>query len=250
MRSPARSLNPLARGLLIRPTCELAPTPPVRRNAQAKYSKRFRAAYGQHCSPAGALRRSSSPKSPAARTNRLSDAGLPVTVTSRAYPNPRYHHTIHSFPMDDPPKPNCAVRRHERRQSEPSRCHLPVVFSTMYAMPTRNRDSADAMITCNRQHSLHGRARLRTRPADTAAESLTAPRPHQQLLRASAASPMPHLPPFACQPNNALVPLTGFIADILPRDTAMPSITHVYKELRCTHYGPTTVPKLPKEMKP
>ena len=39
--------------------CELAPTTPVRAHAQATYSRRSRAAYGQHRSQAGELRLSS-----------------------------------------------------------------------------------------------------------------------------------------------------------------------------------------------
>ena len=100
--------------------CELAPTTAVRADAQAKYSKRFRAAYGHHRSRAGAPRHSSSPKSLAPRTDKPHHAGFPLTVTSLAAPNHNQHQKIPSFSTDSPPKPTCAASRHERRQEKHS----------------------------------------------------------------------------------------------------------------------------------
>ena len=77
--------------------CEISPATVLRGDAQAKNSKRFRAAYGHHRSRTGPLHRSSSPKSLAPGTNRPSDGGFPLTVTSLATPTHSHHQIILLF---------------------------------------------------------------------------------------------------------------------------------------------------------
>ena len=96
--------------------CKLALAPAVRANAQPKYSKRFHAAYGHHCSRAGTLRRSTTPKSQPPRTNRPTQGETHLTVTSLADPNHCHHQTILSLPTDSPPTLNRACPRHEPHQ--------------------------------------------------------------------------------------------------------------------------------------
>ena len=75
--------------------CEISPATVLRGDAQARYSRRFRPAYGPYRPRAEALHPSSNAKSPAPRTERPSDGGFPLTVTSLATPT-HSHHQTHS----------------------------------------------------------------------------------------------------------------------------------------------------------
>ena len=61
--------------------CEISHPAVLRAAAQAKYSKRFRGAYGPHRSRAEAPHRTSTTKSPAPRTDQRRDGELPLTAT-------------------------------------------------------------------------------------------------------------------------------------------------------------------------
>lgn len=63
-------------------TYKLAPTTPTRTYAQAKNSKRFRAAYGTHCSSAEAPHHISNTRSPAPSADQRHYAELRIAVTS------------------------------------------------------------------------------------------------------------------------------------------------------------------------
>ena len=140
---------------------ELAPPTAVAVDAQAKYSQRFPAAYGNRRSPPGTLCRSSSAKSPDPRIVPTLDSETSVTVTSRMKRiPPAIHRTPVRTPTFYPPPITCRratglctveIPQHDHSQCAPDlsdqqRIHRTNVIDGPRTNPSRytsNREGID-----------------------------------------------------------------------------------------------------------
>ena len=167
----------------------MAPTTAVRAHTQAKYSKRFRTAYGHHRPGAGSLHHLSSTKSPAPGTDKPHAAPFPLSFTSLAEPNHSHQQTIPPFRTDGPPRPNRLSPSTERRQDEHSRCRRFVDRPITCTVLGRSVDITDTM--SSRDRNPLGHCYLRPRSTRKAAPSypLTTGRPTKRVLGDRPTSP-------------------------------------------------------------
>ena len=149
-----RTMNNFGGASLYMRGYELVPTTAVRSHAQAKYSKRFPAAYGHHRSGAEAPRPMSSTKSPAPRENNLHHPGFLRTVISLASLNHSHHQTIFSFSTDSLSTTTYTGPRKERRQDMQSRYRQPDAEPKSFASPTLGIPVNNVMIDRHANNSL------------------------------------------------------------------------------------------------
>ena len=125
--------------------CEFDLRTVVRTHAQAKYSRRFRAAYGHHRSRARAPHLSPGTRSPTPRTHKLQDAGYPLAVTSVANPSNSHNQAILDFPTEGPPNSNCTGPRDEHRHHEHLRHSGPDTCAKMCSVADPSAEVTEPM---------------------------------------------------------------------------------------------------------